>query len=514
MQPVPPPPPASLPSPAKRLWITVTVMAATLMQVLDTTIANVALPHMQATLGATQESIAWVLTSYIVASAIATPVTGWLEGRFGRRALFTTAIIGFTVSSAACGLAPSLEAMVAARLFQGIFGAFIGPIAQATLLDVYPVEKHAKAQMIFGLGIMIGPIMGPVLGGWLTERWDWRWVFFINVPIGIVVTFAVLGLVRPTVRRMQRFDIFGFSMLALALAAFQLMLDRGSQLDWFTSPEIILEAIVAISALWVFGIHALTAEAPIVPLALFRDRNFVFANVFMITIAAVVMGGAALVTPMLQRIMGYGTMDAGMLIAPRGLAMGVSMIVTARLIALVDVRLLVGGGFLLTGLSLWMMTGFSLDMDSHLIVTSGVVQGFGVGMIFLPMNLIAFSTLAPRLRTDAASLYGLSRSIGGSISISILTALIARNVQVSHSDMSAHVTAMTLPFLNTGMIEQFGMRGETLAAMIDGEINRQALMIAYIDDYWLMSWGALLIAPLVLLMKPAKKGDAPIMMSE
>lgn len=507
-------PAAPLPSPAKRLWITILAMAATLMQVLDTTIANVALPHMQATLGATQDSIAWVLTSYIVAAAIATPMTGWLESRFGRRALFTVAIVGFTASSMACGLAPSLAAMVAARVLQGVFGAWIGPLAQATMLDIYPREGQAKAMTIWGLGIMIGPVLGPVTGGWLTDWLDWRWVFFINVPFGVMVTFGLLALLDRTEPARRRFDLAGFTLLALALAAFQLLLDRGTQLDWFDSTEIVVEAIVAVSALWAFVIHTLSSDAPILPRALFRDRNLMFANLFMLVTSGVILAGAVLVTPMLQRMLGYGTIEAGLLVAPRGLAMAAAMIVAGRLSSRFDPRLFIGAGFLLTAWSLHMMTGFSLQMDARPVILSGIVQGLGVGMIVLPLNVIAFSTLKPHLRTDATSLYGLARSIGGSIAISVMTALVARNVQVAHGDMAGNVTATTMPFLNGGLIERFGLRAEAVAMMVDGEINRQALMIAYIDDYWLMGWVALAIAPLVLFMRPPRAGEKAVMLAE
>ncbi len=494
---------APLPSPTRRLWITVVVMAATLMQVLDSTIANVALPHMQATLGATQESVAWVLTSYIVAAAIATPITGWLEGRFGRRQLFAGAIIGFTISSAACGLAPSLGVMVFARLAQGIFGAFIGPLSQATLLDSYPPDKHAKALTIWGLGIMIGPIMGPVLGGWLTEQWNWRWVFFINVPIGIAATIGMLVFLRKTDAVRRRFDLFGFTMLALALASFQMLLDRGTQLDWFNSVEIIIEAAIAISALWVFIVHSATARNPLIPLALFRDRNFMIANLFMLVVMGIMMAGAALVTPMLQRMMGYGTIDAGLLVVPRGASMAVSMLLAGRLMTKLDPRILIAFGLSLVAWAQWMMTGFNLEMGAWPVISSGLVQGFGIGFVMLPMNLIAFATLAPYLRTDGASLYSLSRNIGGSIAISLMTSLIAYNVQVSHSDLATHVTTLDLPTFNVNLI--IG----AVTSMIDAEVNRQALMIAYLDDFWIMAWAVMLVVPLVIFMRVGKRGEAP-----
>jgi len=499
-------------SPGLRLAITIVVMSASLMQVLDTTIANVALPHMQASLSATQDSVAWVLTSYIVASAIATPVTGWLEGRFGRRTLFLVAISGFTLSSMACGLAPSLTAMVLARVSQGIFGAFISPLSQAVMLDIYPPTQRALAMTIWGMGVMVGPILGPVLGGYITDNLTWRWVFFINVPIGAIASFGAWALLRSGPRSARPFDVTGFLLLALALAAFQLVLDRGTQLDWLDSVEILIEIGVAIGATWMFIVHSATAEHPLIPLALFRDRNLMLANVFLGVSAGIMMAGAALIAPMLQRLLGYGVVDAGMMMMPRGVAMMISMMLAGRLVAKIDPRILIFGGLLISAASQFMMTGFNLEMGSWPVVLSGFIQGMGFGLVILPLNLLAFATLAPNQVTEGAALYSLFRNVGGSIAISITTALIARNLQVSHSDLSAHVTAVTLPFLESGMIEEIGLRAGQIVAMIDAELNRQALMIAYLDDFWLMAWAALCVAPLALFMsaaRPARKGAPP-----
>ncbi len=498
-----------LPSPRRRWLIVTTVMAATLMQVLDATIANVALPHMQAALGATPESIAWVLTSYIIMAAIATPVTGWLEARVGRRRLFALAIGGFTVSSALCGLSTSLTMMVVARALQGLFGAFIGPLGQAAMLDSSPREKHAQAMTIWGMGIMIGPIMGPVLGGWLTDTYGWRWVFYINLPIGIAAMAGVWLLLADVAPRPRRFDLTGFALIALALAAMQLALDRGSQLDWFDSNEVIIEAGVAVAALWMFVVHSFTRPEPLLPPELFRDRNFVIATTYIMLLTGVMMSGGALVAPMLQRLLGYDAVGAGMLMVPRGVGAMLSMAVAGRLSGRVDARLLIGFGMALVALSLWMQTGYDLQMGQWPLIWAGVVQGFAIGFAFLPLNLLAFSTLAPRLRTEGAAFYSLARNVGGSITISLTSALLVRNIQVSHSDLSATVNAARFGMLNRGILQGAGASGAAVAAMVDGEINRQALMIAYLDDFWVMGWAALLAVPLVVLLRRPSRGAAP-----
>lgn len=488
----------------RRAMVTLVVMAATLMVVLDTTIANVALPHMQAALGATSESVAWVLTSYIVASAIAMPVTGWLSDRFGRRALFTVAVGGFTITSALCGVSTSLGMMVGMRLAQGVFGAFLVPMSQAIMYDINPPEKHAQAMTIWGMGIMVGPIMGPVLGGYLTDSFDWRWVFFINVPIGIVTTFGAWALMtsRDTVRR--RFDIMGFTLLALALGSFQLFLDRGTQLDWFQSPEIIAEAGMCVAAAWMFVVHSLHARSPIVPLTLFADRNYATALAFITVTGGILMAGAALVAPMLQRLLDYPVYDAGVTMMPRGVGTMVSMLVAGRLSGRVDARIMIFVGMLLIAWSLDIMTGFNLEMGAGPVLWSGLIQGLGLGLVVMPMNLLAFATLAPKLRTEGAALYSLMRNIGGSVAISLTSALMVSNLQTSHSDIGSKVTAVTMPYLQAGLVERLGLQAQSILAFLDAEVNRQALMIAYLDDFWIMMWAAILAAPLVMIMRPAK----------
>lgn len=498
-------------TPVRRTLITFVVMAATMIVVLDTTIANVALPHMQASLNANPESVAWVLTSYILATAIAMPTTGWLSDRLGRRTLFTVAIIGFTISSMLCGIAATLPAMVAFRFAQGLFGAFLSPMSQAIMYDINPPERHAQAMTVWGMVIMVGPIMGPVLGGWLTDNFNWRWVFYINVPIGIVAGFGAWALLDDGARTKRQFDYTGFALLAIGLGALQVMLDRGSQLDWFDATEVWIELAIAASALWMFAVHTATARDALLPRSLFMDRNFVTAILAITVIGGILVAGAALTAPMLQRLFGYPVLDAGMLTAPRGLGTMAGMLLAGRLAGKIDARIPILTGMVLMAVSLGMMTRFDLEMDSWPVITSGAIQGLGLGLVVLPMNLLALATLGPRLRTEAAALYNLMRSIGGSIAISITTSLIAMNVQVSHSDLGKHVSTTSAPFLNSGLLEQVGVQGEAALRLIDAEINRQALMISYLDDFWAMMWAALAILPLVFLMRAkAPQGVAPV----
>lgn len=508
------PPPTPVLPPATRAVLTAAVMAATVMVVLDSTIANVALPHMQSSLSATQESISWVLTAYILATAVAIPATGWLSDRLGRRGFFTIATLGFTLSSALCGISGSLTMMVAARVFQGVFGAFLAPLAQTALYEIQPPEKHASAMTLFGMAVMIGPIAGPTLGGFLTDRFDWRWVFFINVPIGIVTGALLWGLLPPRPVVSRRFDLLGFSLLAVALCALQLMLDRGTQKDWFNSTEIWIEAAVAAATGWMFVIHLLTARQPLIPRRLLADRNYATAIALIMITGGVLFAGGVLIAPMLQKLLGYPVFDAGLLIAPRGAGTMIGMLVAARLVRKIDVRAPVICGIVLVAWSLHLQTGFDLQMDGRLVAVSGLIQGIGLGFVVMPINLVAIMGLSPELRTEAAAIYNLSRNMGGSIAISITTALVASNVQTSHADLGANLTSVTLPFIEGGIIERMGLQAERVLAFLDLEVNRQALMISYIDVFWVMMWACILISPFALLLRApaAGSGDEPIVM--
>jgi drug resistance transporter, EmrB/QacA subfamily len=491
-------------SAVKRWLITLTVMIAMFMQVLDMTIANVALPHMQAALGANPESVNWVLTTYILMAAIVTPSTGWLETRIGRRNLFAIAIGGFTVSSAMCGFAASLPMMVVSRALQGMCGALIAPLAQATIIDSSPPEKRAQAMTIFTMGVTIGPIAGPVLGGWLTDSYNWRWVFFINVPIGIVSLIGVMLLIDKVTLKKRQFDLFGFALLAVALGSLQLLLDRGTQQDWFESTEIVIEAGLGLGALWVFVIHILTSKNAILPLALLRERNFVISLVYMMLLMGSVTAGPALIAPMLQVLMGYDTFGAGIMMVPRAIGALISMPLATILIKRVDIRLMIAMGLLITVCAFWIMSGFDLQMDGEQVLLSGLLQGLGSGLAFMPLAIMAFSSIPPQLSTEASVFFGLARNLGGSISLSILGALLAHNLQVNHAELGERITTIRMPLLDSGYIEQFGFRGEMFARMIDLEVNRQAMMIAYVNDYWVMMWSAIVAFPLLFILRKSE----------
>jgi DHA2 family multidrug resistance protein len=486
---------------AERVIVTIGVMMAVLLQVLDTTIANVALPHMQASLSATQESINWVLTSYIVASAIALPISGWLADRVGRKRLLLISIVGFTVASTLCASAVSLTEMVVFRAFQGVSGAFIVPIAQATLFDINPREKHGQAMALFGGGVMIGPILGPVLGGWLTDNYHWRWVFLVNLPVGAICAFLMMRFMPKTETHKRNFDMFGFALLAIALGAFQMFLDRGEQKDWFESWEIILELALALAAAWMFVVHIVMAKHPLFERSMFKDRNFSTGMLFMAVTGVLLLAGLALLPPLLQNMYGYSVLQSGFLTAPRGVGTLISMLMAGRLVGRVDSRLLVGIGVALMGVSLWMMTGFAIDQPSTPVITSGVVQGLGLGLIFVPLQSLAFETLAPRLRTTAAALLNLARNIGGSVGISVVTAQLVRMTQVAHADIASHVTEQSIPSADPTLLQTIAPQGDVALAIINAEITRQALFIAYLDDFKLMMLLTFAVLPLLLLMR-------------
>lgn len=485
------------------MLVVIGVMTASLLQILDTTIANVAIPHMQAALGATPDEISWVLTSYIVASAVAMPVTGWLADRIGSRRLFILSTAGFVLASMLCGMAQNITQMVLFRAVQGAAGAFIMPLSQAAMLDINRPSRQAQMMAVWGMGIVTGPIMGPIVGGWLTDNLNWRWVFYVNVPLGVLALTILIAELpsRPVTKR--RFDMFGFSMIAIAITALQLLLDRGNHLDWFASTEIWIYSIAIISAVWIGAIHFLTSShQTLFSGAVFANRNFLVALFSMIVIGLVMYASMALMPSMLQRLFGYSVIGTGWAMMPRGLGTLVSMQISGMLARRgLDARFVIVFGFLLTVLSFWQMSGWSLEVDQWHILTTGFLQGFGVGLVFIPLNTSAFATLSPALRTEGSSLLNLSRSLGASIGISITTALLSRNLQSSHSDLAAHVTASMTSLVDFSTIDRLQGLGTAALSMIDAEINRQAAMIAYIDNFYLMMWLTLAALPLLLLMR-------------
>jgi len=489
--------------------ITLAIMLATVMQALDTTIANVALPHMQGSLQASQDQITWVLTSYIVAAAIATPLTGWLCSKWGRKQVFLAAVIGFTVASALCGLAGSLGQIVAARLLQGVFGAALVPLSQAVLLDINPREKIGQAMALWGAGIMVGPILGPMLGGWLTEYYDWRWVFYINLPVGAMAIYGIARYLPQTRPAAVRLDRFGFITLSLGVGLLQLFLDRGEQLDWFNSVEIRAEAITSLLAFVFFAVHTWTSPGnSFLNKALLRDRNFIIGIALAFIVGMLLYANMALQPSLLQGLMDYPIVFTGIVMAPRGIGTLLAMMVVGRLIHRIDVRAIMALGFALTAFSLYLMTQFTLDMDSTLIVVSGVIQGLGIGFTFVPLSAVAFSTLAPNLRNDGTPIYSLLRNIGASVGISIVQAMLSESTARAHAQLSEAITPYSAAVQNLPPL--LSVQSPTGLALLNLEINRQAAMIGYLSDFHLMMWLTLLAMPMILLVrKPAAAAAEP-----
>jgi DHA2 family multidrug resistance protein len=501
---------------SRNYWLMIVgVMAASLLQILDTTIANVALPHMESSLGATVDTVTWVLTSYIIASAVALPLTGWLADRIGARNLFIGSVAGFITASMLCGSAQNLEEMVAFRAIQGVSGAFIAPLSQSFMLDATRPSRHPQIMAIWGMAIMIGPILGPILGGWLTETASWRWVFFVNLPVGIA-SLVILFICLPSrPRHKRRFDILGFVLMASALAAFQLLLDRGAQEDWLASQEIWIYLLITLSATWMVLVHFLTADAPMFDRSLFADRNFTIALFFMVVIGIIMFAVMALLPPMLQNLFGYGVIDTGIALMPRGVGILVSMQIAGALIRRgTDARLVVVSGFLICAYSLWQMSHWSLAVDEFHVIVSGFLQGLGMGLVFIPLQVSAFATIDPRLRIDGASLLNLLRSLGASTGISLMTVLLARNIQAAHLDLSSHLTASTGSALDFSTVDRLQAAGDTAMVLLNAEVTRQAAMIAYVDDFWLMMWITLAAAPLPFLMRKNRGPAGPITLSE
>ena len=489
-------------APAHRGPITVSVMLATIMQALDTTIANVALPHMQGSLGATYDQISWVLTSYIVAAAIVMPLTGFLSARFGRKRVFMASIVGFTITSMLCGAAMNLTQIVLFRLLQGVFGASLVPLSQAVLLDTYPRERHGPAMALWGLGVMVGPILGPTLGGWLTEYYDWRWVFYINLPFGLLAWFGLGLYVRETeIDATRRFDLMGFAMLSLGIGALQMMLDRGGTLDWFASTEIVVEAMLAGLGLYLFVAHIFTHEHPFIEPALFRDRNFSVGLLFIFVVGMILLTTMTLLPPFLQGLLGYPVVDVGLLLAPRGIGTMISRFVVGRLSGRVDARLQLVLGLLLASFSQWEMTQFDLDITGWDVVRTGIVQGLGLGFLFVPLSTIAFSTLAPRLRTEGTALFSLVRNIGMSIGVSVVITKLSSNVQANHAGLAQFIEPFSFALRQAAASGAVDPGTPLGLSLLDAEVTRQAATLAYLQDFRMMTWVTLAALPLVLLLR-------------
>ena len=489
----------------RRNMVTICAMTATIMQALDTTIANVALPYMQGTLSASQDQINWVLTSYIVAAAIMTAPVGWIANRFGRKRIFIICSAGFTMASVLCGLAQDINQMVIFRLLQGVFGAALVPLSQAVMLDSYALHERAKAMAIWGMGVMMGPIMGPSLGAWLTETYSWHWVFFVNLPFGIFTVLGLLVFMDETKKNLAlRFDWFGFTALAIAIGSLQLALDRGEQLGWTESNEIIAEFIVSAVGFYYFFAHSLTTSKPFIQFALFRDKNFVGGCVFMAVMGLVLFSTMALASPYLQNVVGYPIITAGLLLASRGCGTFVAMMLVGRMMRHIEARTLIICGLSITCLSLFYMTGWTDQTGVTEIVVISIFQGFGFGLVFVPLSTVAFLTLPNHLRTDGTSMLTLMRNVASSIGISLVISLLTEGSRRTYAILSQHVNpfnhAMQMPDVRA-LIDMSTDKGR---AMMDVMVKLQAQIIAFSHDYQMVMVFTLCAIPLTIMIGSTK----------
>lgn len=487
-------------SPLQRALVLVSVILATTLYATTLTIANVALPQMQGDLSASIDQISWVLTFNIVATAIATPPTGWLAARFGRRRLLLWAVGGFTLSTLLCGFATSLPELIVWRTLQGLFGAPLVPLSQAITLDTFPKEQHGTATALWGMGVMMGPILGPTVGGYMTEMYDWRWIFFVVVPFGVIAFAGCWAFVAESARRPDlRLDWFGFLALTMAVAATQLMFDRGNRLDWFESGEIILWAALAGLGYYLFVVHSLTAKEPFFDLRMFKDRNFVVGLLLMFVFGFLVFVPMVLIPTMLERLGGYPVIMIGLLLAPRGIGNLLAMVVSGRLVTLIDPRIILAIGFAAQAASTWMMSRFNLETGTWDVFWAGLLQGFGVGMIFVPLTVITFASLPQRYRTDGTSLFHLLRNIGSSIGISLAVTYLVRSTGVNRAELVQHASPFNEALALQAAGSPWGLESQGAIAALAGEIERQAAMIAYVNDFHLQTLLALACLPLILL---------------
>jgi DHA2 family multidrug resistance protein len=495
---------------SERLLITLAVMSATLIQVLDTTIVNVALPHMAGELGATTDQISWVLTSYLVSSAIVMPLTGYFADTIGRKRYLVACIAGFVAASALCGIAQSLFQIVLFRLLQGVFGAALVPLSQAIMADAYPPEERGKAMAIWGLGVMVGPVLGPTLGGWLTDIAGWRWTFYINVPVGALSLFLAMTVIPETPRRERRMDWTGLGLLGAGVAGLQYLLDRGTSQDWFAANDIRLSAVVAAAGLLGFCWHSLRqGPRALFDLRIFGDRNFAIACAAMLALGLGLFGGLVLQPVLLEGLLGYPIVTTGLVMAPRGIATAVAMLVVGRLVGKVDPRYLVGTGMLLSALGSHEMTRYSLDVNIFWIVWPALLQGLGLGLIFVPLSTIAYATLPRQRMAEAAGIYSLVRTVGAAAGISVVTTLMTRQAQVIWNELGAHVNRYNPAFLEYLRGLQLSPSDPHALALVAGQVAQQAQMGAILDVFKVTAWSFVAMLPLVLLLRRKATGTVP-----
>src|SRR5580704_4156350 len=503
-------------------WIiAISVMFCTFMEVLDTTVVNVSLPHIAGNLSATVDEVTWVLTSYLVANAIILPITGWLSNYFGRKRLLMASVIGFTAASFLCGIAPTLPLLILFRLMQAACGGALQPLSQAVLLESFPPDQRGKAMGFWGLGIVVAPVMGPVLGGWLTDAYSWRWVFYINLPVGLLSLIMVqLFVFDPSYikRSKSAIDYWGIGMLAIWIGALQIAFDKGEELDWFSSHFITILVSVSVAFAIGFLVRELMADHPVVNLNVFRLRSY-SAGVFLMTVLGFVLYGSIVVLPIwLQTMLGYPAMATGIAMAPRGLGSMIGMPVIGMVVGRFDARKILAGGLFLGALSTWQLARLSLDVGYWDLFWPQAIQGFGLSMVFVPLTTISMNPVPREAMGNATSLFNLMRNLGGSVGIASVAMMNTRFQQKYTAILGEHVNAtdpqatqmfggLRSMFLASG--SGAGLADQRAYASLFGLVERQAAMRAFVDLFYLLTLAFLAMIPLILIMRKPKVGAGP-----
>lgn len=499
---VPPAVPEEHPTGLRLKLITIALVMAPLIQVFDTSIISIALHEMQGSLSATQDQIAWVLTSYLIAVAVMTPLWGALSGIFGRKPLLLLSIAGFTLFSLLSGTSDSLTEILIYRFMQGVLGAALIPLAQSALFSVYPREDFGVAMGWWGVGIMFGPVFGPTLGGYITEFWNWRWAFYLNVPICLLAFLMILFLVpRAGTLKKREFNYFGFAMLAVTVASIQFVLDRGERYDWFDSPTIIVLLLISGATLWVFVVNSLTSRTPFVDPLIFRDKNYVLGIVLRVLFGAMLFGSLVLIPPFVQNLGGYPLVDAGIIMAPRGAGAMFCALFVGRLLKYVDPRKVTFFGMFLAAATMWWYSTFTEDIDMTTILIVNFIQGMGFSCFIVPVNTVAFSTMAPEQRDVGTAFYSLLNNLGRSLGIALLANLLARNTQSAHALLSEHITPFSPMVRHLPMPDVWDMTTAAGLMALNRVVTRQAEMIAYIDDFRLLAILIVGCMPVLFLMR-------------
>lgn len=484
--------------------ITIAVMSVAVIEVLDMTIVNVALPNMMGALGANIDQITWVLTSYIVSSAICMPLTGFLVSHLGRRKLLLINIIGFGASSALCGMSINLAQMVVFRTLQGIFGATLVPISQFVLRDTFPQHEQGKAMAIWGIGIMVGPILGPTLGGYITEYWNWRWIFYVNMPICILAFFMTLRYVTESERTKQFLDVFGLILMTIGVGTLQYVLDRANQEGWFQSSDILLMSLISAYCLIFFVIRGLSYKRNIINIHLFKDRNFALSTLLLTLFCSSVFGVLALQPLLMQNFLNYPVVRIGLDMGPRGLSCAIAMFTVAKIINKVDVRIILLAGVAFSVWGLYTMTQFSLDVSEYYFIISAFIQGLGMGLIFVPISTIALSTLPAISTAEGSGLFSFGRSMGSSIGVSLFSTILSRMSQSNWNRLGGHFTANNPAFQLWLHVKHLTLANPLMPQLLANDLNQQSTMIGFVDCFWLAMVLTLCMVPFILMLKPPK----------